>query len=277
MIRVSGYGQTGPYAGRPGYASVGEAMGGLRYLMGEPDRKPSRAGISLGDTVAGTFAMIGALSALHHRERTGEGQQIDTSIFESVLALTEALVPEHTIEHHTRERTGSFLPAVAPSNIYQCSDGMVIVAANQDTVFARLCTAIDHPALTNDPRYHNHSARGANQAELDALIQRWTEVRTVSEVEAKMIEHAVPVGKVYRAREMLEDPHYISREAIIEAPSVRWGKVAMPNITPKFSETPGNVRWAGPDKLGSHTNEVLSEVLGLSDDTILQLRKNGSI
>ena len=277
MIRVSGYGQSGPYSGRPGYASVGEAMGGLRYLMGEPDRKPSRAGISLGDTLAGVFATVGALAALHHREKTGEGQLIDASIFESVLALTEALVPEFTIENHTRERTGSYLPAVAPSNIYDCRDGMVIIAANQDTVFARLCAAIELPDLKTDARYINHSARGGHQAELDALIQGWTRGRTIDEVEAIMIAHAVPVGKVYRARDMLDDPHFAARGALVDVVSSRWGSVKMPNVTPKLSATPGHIRWAGPDKLGEHTDLVLGELLGLSESAISELRAKGIV
>ena len=173
MIRVSGYGQTGPYAKRPGYASVGEAMGGVRYLMGDPDRKPSRAGISLGDTLAATYATVGALAALHHREKTGEGQVIDASIYESVLTVMESLVSEHTVEGFTRERSGSYLPAIAPSNIYDGSDGMVIIAANQDTIFARFSAAIGMPELKDNPRYATHVARGGNQIELDEIIAEW--------------------------------------------------------------------------------------------------------
>ena len=277
MIRVSGYGQTGPYSSRPGYASVGEAMGGLRYLMGEPDRKPSRAGVSLGDTLAGTFATVGALSALHHRHMTGEGQVVDASIFESVLALTEALVPEYTIENHTRERSGSILPDIAPSNIYDGSDGMVIIAANQDTVFARLAKAMGQPELKDDPRFHNHSSRGANQVELDALINDWTSKMTIEDIEARMIEHAVPVGKVYRAQEMVADPHYAARQALVDLASKRWGTVKMPNVAPKLSGTPGEVRWAGPEALGEHTDDVLGDLLGLDEAARTALRENGII
>lgn len=277
MIRVSGYGQTGPYASRPGYASVGEAMGGVRYLMGEPDRKPSRAGISLGDTLAGTFATIGALAALRHRDMTGEGQVVDASIFESVLALTEALVPEHTIERRTRERTGSVLPDIAPSNIYDGRDGMVIIAANQNTVFARLCDAIGAPELKQDAKFATHAARGNNQLELDGLINDWTSQRTIEEIEARMIEHAVPVGKVYRASDMLEDPHYQARESLIELASKRWGTIAMPNAAPKLSASPGHVRWPGPEQLGEHNQEVFSELLGLSEREISKLKDAGTI
>ncbi len=277
MIRVTGYGQTGPYAKRAGYASVGEAMGGVRYLMGEPDRKPSRAGISMGDTVAGTYAAVGALAALHHRDRTGEGQMIDASIYESVLTMMEALVPEYTVEGHTRERTGSYLPAIAPSNIYDGKDGMVVIAANQDTVFARLCQAIGQPALKDDPRYVDHAARGKNQLELDALINEWSSERTIDEIEAIMIENGVPVGKVYRVRDMLDDPHYAAREALVDVPHNRWGQVKMQNIFPKLSETPGEIRWAGPEKLGQHTEEVLTELLDLSPDQVEKLRKSGIV
>lgn len=277
MIRVSGYGQTGPYAKRPGYASVGEAMGGVRYLMGDPDRKPSRAGISLGDTLAGTYATVGALAALHHRDKTGEGQVIDASIYESVLTIMESLVSEHTVEGFTRERSGSILPAIAPSNIYDGNDGMVIIAANQDTVFGRLSTAIGMPELAENPRYATHTARGGNQKELDDIIQEWAKDKSIAAIEAVMIENAVPVGKVYRAKEMLDDPHYAAREALIDLPSEKFGSVKMQNVFPKMSKSQGEVRWAGPEKLGSHTEEVLTELLDLSPDQIEKLRASNIV
>ena len=272
MIRVSGYGQTGPYSKRPGYASVGEAMGGVRYLMGDPDRKPSRAGISLGDTLAATYATVGALAALHHLEKTGEGQVIDASIYESVLTVMESLVAEHTVEGFTRERSGSYLPAIAPSNIYDGSDGMVIIAANQDSIFGRLSTAMGMPDLKDNPRYATHVARGANQIELDALIGEWTKDKTISDIEDIMIKHAVPVGKVYRAKEMLDDPHYAAREALVDVASESFGSVKMQNVFPKMSKTQGEIRWGGPEKLGSHTEEVLTELLDLTPKQIQKLR-----
>ena len=272
MIRVSGYGQTGPYSKRPGYASVGEAMGGVRYLMGDPDRKPSRAGISLGDTLAATYATVGALAALHHREKTGEGQVIDASIYESVLTVMESLVAEYTVEGYTRERSGSILPAIAPSNIYNGIDGMVIIAANQDTVFARLSDAIAMPNLKDNPRYATHVARGANQTELDEIIQNWAKDKVIGDIEDLMIKHAVPVGKVYRAKEMIEDPHYAARQALIDVESETYGSVKMQNVFPKMSKTQGEVRWGGPENLGSHTEEVLTELLDLSPAQIKKLR-----
>ena len=277
MVRVSGYGQTGPYASRPGYASVGEAMGGVRYVMGEPDRKPSRAGISLGDSLAGLFSAFGALAALHHRERTGEGQVIDTSIYESVLAFMEGLVPEYQFEGYTRERSGSVLPSIAPSNIYDGSDGMVIIAANQPTVFARLCKAIGRPELVDDPRFSTHAARGANMTELDGIINAWTSTRTIDDVEKAMIAAEVPVGKVFRASDMLEDPHYKARESLIEVASERWPGILQQNVVPKLSATPGGIRWAGPDRLGAHTAEVLTELLDLTPEQVEKLKQSGIV
>lgn len=277
MIRVSGYGQTGPYASRAGYASVGEAMGGLRYVMGEADRVPSRAGISLGDSLAGLYAALGALAALHHREKTGEGQMIDATIYESVLSVMEALVPEYQFEGYTRERSGSILPNIAPSNIYTGSDGMVIIAANQDTVFSRLCEAIGQPFLKDDPAYRTHVARGKNQKALDDLIGLWTAPRSIDEIERVMIEHGVPVGKVYRAADMLTDPHYAARDSLVEVPSEAWPGLRQQNVFPKLSATPGQIRWAGSPELGSHTQEVLTELLGLTPEQVEKLKASGIV
>ena len=240
--------------------------------MGDPDRKPSRAGISLGDTLAGTYATVGALAALHHREKTGEGQVIDTSIYESVLTVMESLVPEYTVEGYTRERSGSYLPAIAPSNVYDANDGMIIIAANQDTIFARLSDAMGQPELKDNPHFCTHTARGANQLELDALINDWAKLRSMAEIEAVMIEHAVPVGKVYRARDMLADPHFQAREALIDLPTQSHGTIKMQNVFPKMSKTQGIVRWAGPETIGEHTEEVLTELLDLTPEQISKLK-----
>lgn len=277
MVRVSGYGQTGPYAKRPGYASVGEAMGGLRYVIGEPDRVPSRAGISIGDTLAATYATVGALAALHHREKTGEGQVVDASIYESVLTVMESLIPEHVVEGHTRERTGSYLPAIAPSNIYKASDGMLIIAANQDTLFARLCKAMGMPELKDDPDYIDHPSRGANQAKLDNIIGEWAAKHSTEELEHILEAHAVPFGRLFKAADMLDDPHYAAREAIIDMPTPRYQNMKMQNVFPKLSKTPGEVRHAGPEKLGADTEAVLTELLDLTPDQIEKLRKSGIV
>jgi formyl-CoA transferase len=277
MIRVSGYGQTGPYSGRAGYASIGEAMGGMRYLCGEPDRQPSRAGLSIGDSLAATFACMGALAALHHRDRTGEGQVIDASIFESVLNVMEATVPEYTVSKHIRERSGATLPNVAPSNIYDCKDGIFLIAANQDTVFRRLATVMGRSELADDERYATHTARGANMEELDQIINDWTASRTVAEVDALMQEAGVPAGRIYRAPEMLEDPHFRAREAIVDVPTDEWPNLKMQNVFPKMSKTQGEIRWTGNTTLGAHNKEVYGELLGLSDEELATLTEKSII
>jgi len=277
MIRVSGYGQTGPYSKRAGYAAIGEAMGGMRYLCGEPDRQPSRAGLSIGDTLAATFACNGALAALHHRERTGEGQVIDASIFESVLNVMEATIPEYVVSNYVRERSGSTLPNVAPSNIYDCKDGIFLIAANQDTVFARLVETMGQPELATDERFSKHKARGANAEELDELINVWTRTKTVEEVDALMQEAGVPAGRIYRAPEMLEDPQFKARDAIVDTPSEEWPNLKMQNIFPKMSKTQGEIRWPGNTTLGAHNQEVYGGELGFSDDELAAMKENAII
>jgi crotonobetainyl-CoA:carnitine CoA-transferase CaiB-like acyl-CoA transferase len=277
MIRVSGYGQTGPYSKRAGYASVGEAMGGMRYLGGEPDHQPSRAGLSIGDSLAATYACMGALAALHHRDKTGEGQVIDASIYESVLNIMESTIPEYTVSGHIRERSGAVLPGVAPSNIYDCKDGGFLIAANQDTVFRRLCKIMGQPELAEDQRFSTHVARGANMQELDALITEWTRIRTVAEVDELMQEAGVPAGRLYRAPEMLEDPQFQARNAIIETPTDDWPDLKMQNVFPKMSKTQGEVRWTGAKTLGEHNEEVYGELLGLSSEELAELRDKSII
>jgi len=277
MIRVSGYGQTGPYSTRAGYASIGEAMGGMRYLCGEPDRQPSRAGLSIGDSLAAIYACMGALAALHHRDRTGEGQVIDASIFESVLNVMEATVPEYTVSNYIRERSGATLPNVAPSNIYNCEDGIFLIAANQDTVFRRLCAVIGHPELADDERYSTHTARGTNMEDLDGIINAWTRTRTIAEVDSLMQEAGVPAGRIYRAPDMLEDPHYRAREAIVDMPTEEWPDLKMQNVFPKMSKTQGEIRWTGNTTLGAHNKEVYGELLGLSDEELEALTEKSII
>lgn len=276
MVRVSGYGQTGPYAPRAGYASVGEAMGGMRYIMGYPDRVPSRAGISIGDTLAATYATLGVLAALHHRNATGKGQVVDSAIYEACLANMESVVTEYQVTGHIRERTGSKLPKIAPSNIYETSDGMVVIGANQDTVFGRLAKGLGKPEWAEDERFISHNARGENQDLLDELINEWTREHTSEEVLKMCEDNGVPSGKVFRAPEMLEDPHYKAREAIVDVPYPEIGHLKMQNVFPKMSDTPGVIRWAGPE-LGEHTEEVLKDLCGLTDEDIAKLEEDGNI
>jgi crotonobetainyl-CoA:carnitine CoA-transferase CaiB-like acyl-CoA transferase len=275
QLRVSGYGQDGPYSQRAGYGSIGEAMGGLRYIAGDPSTPPSRAGISLGDSLAAVFGTIGLLSALWERSRTGIGQVVDSSIYESVLALTESMVPEYALTGYIRERSGAILPNVAPSNVYPTKDGLwLVIGANQDTVFGRLAVAMGRPELATDDRYRDHSARGRNQVEIDELISAWTETMQSKELEDHLIAHGVPVGRIFRAPEMLADPQFIARESITSVEHPVLGDVPMQNVFPRLSRTPGEVRWPGPE-LGQHTLEVMAEVLGLDETAVNVLRATG--
>ncbi|MCH8082018.1 MAG: CoA transferase [Proteobacteria bacterium] len=276
MIRVSGYGQTGPYAHRAGYGGIGEAMGGLRNLVGDPSTPPSRVGISLGDSLAGTLACLGAMMALHHREKTGEGQMIDSAIYEAVLAMMESLVPEYTETGFVRERTGSILPKIAPSNVYPTRDGSLLIGANQDSVFRRLCEAMGRPELAKVPKYVSHDARGKNQQELDNLIGEWTSTLSTAELSGLMEKHGVPSGKIYKAADMLEDPQYKAREALIKVDHERYKNLVMQNVFPRLSKTPGKVSTKAPE-LGQHNTEIFRELLGLGKDDIDRLRKQGAI
>jgi formyl-CoA transferase len=277
ILRVSGFGQTGPMSKQAGYGAIGEAMGGLRYVTGEPDRPPARAGISIGDTLAAIHAALGGMMALHHRERTGKGQVVDSTLYEAVLNVMESLITDYDVSGYIRERTGSILPKIAPSNAYPTSEGLsILIAGNQDTVFARMAAAMGQPELAADERYQTHAARGENQAELDVIVSAWTAQHTAEEVEAIMAEAGVPCGKIYRAPEMLADPHFAAREAIIKIMHPEYGEIAMQNTAPKMSETPGQVRWVGPE-LGEHTAAVLSEVLGTSADELAALAERGIV
>ena len=271
MIRVSGFGQTGPYSRQAGFGAIGEAMGGLRYVVGDPSTPPSRMGISIGDSLAATFACIGALSALHHRDTPGRGQVVDSAIYEAVLNMMESLVTEYDKAGYVRERTGAILPNVAPSNVYRTADGMVLIAANQDTVFSRLAEAMGQPDLATNPKYSTHGARGAHQAELDALVEAWTSTLTTRAVLDAMDKYGVPAGLIYRAPDMLEDPHFKARDAIVSIPHPDFGELRMQNVAPKLSETPGAVRSPSP-ALGQHNDEIYLDVLGLSPERYAELK-----
>lgn len=277
MIRVSGFGQTGPYAGRAGYGAIGEAMGGLRYTTGDPSLPPSRAGISIGDSLAAVHACLGAAMALHQVRLTGRGQVIDASIYESVLNMMESLVTDYDAGGYVRERTGSFLPRIAPSNVYPTSDGIwLVIGANQDSVWARMAEAMGRPELATDERYATHTARGLNQAELDELISEWTAGFAARDLEARLDEYGIPNGKIYRAPEMLEDPQFKARDSIVRVRHPEYGEVAMQNVAPRLSRTPGAVRHAGPS-LGEHNDYVWGELAGLPADRRAELKERGVI
>jgi crotonobetainyl-CoA:carnitine CoA-transferase CaiB-like acyl-CoA transferase len=277
IARMSGYGQTGPYSDRAGFGGIGEAMGGWRYIVGEPDRPPSRMGISIGDTLTATYGCMGVLAALHHRSQTGQGQVVDAALYESVLQVMEGLVPEYDQGGFVRERSGSILPGIAPSNVYICKDGEYMIGANKDSLWQRLAEAMGQPELGNDERYATHLARGYNQLELDKIINAWTRTLTVDEVDALMIEYSIPAGRVYRAPEMLADPHFKAREAIIEVETERFGKLKMQGAFPKLSATPSGVRSPAPSTVGQHNAEIYGGLLGMGAGELAGLRAAGAI
>ena len=276
LVRVSGYGQSGPYSQRAGYGGIGEAMGGLRYIVGEPDRPPARVGISIGDSLAAVHACMGTLAALHHRERTGLGQIVDAAIYESVLNMMESLVTEFDQLGHVRGRSGPILPRIAPSNVYPTRDGIVMIGANQDTVFARFCEAMQAPALATDARYRDHTARGLNQRELDETIAQWTATLDTRSLLALLEKHGVPSGLIYRASDMLDDPHFRARNAIVTTPHPHFGSLRMQNVAPRLSRTPGSIRTPAPE-LGQHNSEIYEGLLGLDAATLAEHAARGVI
>ncbi|QVM82717.1 CaiB/BaiF CoA transferase family protein [Novosphingobium decolorationis] len=277
ISRMSGYGQTGPYSSRAGFGGIGEAMGGWRYIVGEPDRAPSRMGVSIGDTLTATYGVMGILAALHVRDTTGKGQIIDAALYESVLQITESLVSEYDSSGFIRERTGSILPGIAPSNVYYCSDGEYMIGANADPLWKRLSAAMGKPELGDDPRYATHIARGQNQTELDEMINAWTKGYTIEEMDALMSEYGIPAGRVYRAPEMLADPHFQAREAIVEVETETHGKLKMQNAFPKLSATPSCIRRPAPSRVGQHNAEIYGELLGLDAEALARMEADGIV
>jgi len=271
MLRISGYGQTGPYRDLPGFGAIGEAMGGLRHLTGEPGRVPVRCGISIGDTLAALHGTIGILTALYHRKvNGGRGQVIDVALNEAVFNVMESLIPEYSAFGAVREAAGSALPGIAPSNAYRCSDGFVLIAGNGDSIFKRLMQAVGREDLGADPALADNAGRVARVEELDAAIEAWTLQRPVAEVLDVLGRVKVPAGKVYTARDIAEDPHYRARDMLLKQRTRDGHELEVPGVVPKLLGTPGRVRNAAP-RLGDDTDAVLRE-LGLSDDDIAALR-----
>jgi len=271
MLRISGYGQSGPYRDRPGFGVIGEAMGGLRYLTGEPGRVPVRCGISIGDTLAALHGVIGVLTALYHRKvNGGTGQVIDVALHEAVFNVMESLLPEYSAFGVVREAAGGALPGIAPSNAYRCNDGFALIGGNGDSIFKRLMTAIGRDDLGNDPALASNAGRVARVSELDAAIEDWTKTRTVSEVLEVLGKARVPSGKVYSVRDIHEDPHYRAREMIVRQVARDGYEVDVPGIVPKLLGTPGTIRSSAPG-LGDDTDAVLREA-GYSEADIAALR-----
>lgn len=277
IVRMSGYGQTGPYSSRAGFGGIGEAMGGWRAIVGDPDRPPARMGVSIGDTLCATYGCMGVLAALHARERSGKGQVIDSALYEAVLQVMESLVPEYDVSGIVRQRSGSILPGIAPSNVYRCKDGEFMIGGNGDAIFARLADAMGQPELASDARFATHAARGANQAELDRLINDWTGGLGVDEVEALMVAHSVPAGRVFTGREILSDPHIAAREAVVAVEHPLHGQVRMQAPMPRLSDTPSSVRRPASRRPGEHNPEIYGERLGLDAAALAALAARGII
>jgi len=279
LVRVSGYGQTGPYRDKPGFANIGEAMGGIRYITGEPDRPPVRAGISLGDSLASLYAVIGALMAVHARDvqNRGEGQIVDVALYEAVFSLMESMIPEYDVAGIIRERTGASLPGIAPSNSYCSNDGFyVAIGGNSDAIFKRLMKVIGRPELGEDPRYRTNADRAERSEELDTLIEAWTRQHPLEVILRILNEAEVPAGAIYSVTEIMNDEQYHAREMILETDVTGVGPVKMPGLVPKLSATPGEVEWYG-GSLGAHNEDIYRGLLGISTEELKRLSREGVI
>ncbi|HLS51053.1 MAG TPA: CoA transferase [Burkholderiaceae bacterium] len=275
MLRISGYGQSGPQKMRPGFAAIAECFGGLRHVTGYPDRAPVRTGVSLGDTLASLYGVFGVLLALYHRDvNKGKGQYIDVALYEAVFAIMESLIPEYSVKGTVRGRTGSSLPGIVPSNTYRCRDDhYVAVAANADGLFKRLMTVINRPDLRDNPSLAHNDGRAKQVDEIDGAIATWCARHTSTEVVEQLDAVGVPCGRIYTAADIAADLHFQAREMLLPFTLPDGQAVTMPGIVPKLSETPGQTRWLGPD-LGAHTQEVLKSI-GVSPEQYAQLQAAG--
>jgi formyl-CoA transferase len=272
MVRISGYGQTGPYRERPGFGVIGEAVGGLRHVTGTPDRPPSRVGVSIGDTLSALYGVIGAMMALQSRRSTGRGQVVDVALYEAVFSVMESMLPEFDRFGAVRERTGSILPCIAPTSSYRCADdSFVLIAANGDSIFQRLCRAIARDDLASDPALAHNDGRAARQQWLDEQIEQWTARRAPDDVVAAMQAADVPASKIYTIRDIVNDAQYAAREMIRDVQLNDGSRLAVPGVVPKLSATPGGFDGGGP-RLGEHTDTVLGD-LGYAADAIADLRR----
>ena len=277
LVRISGYGQTGPYRDRPGFGAIGEAMGGIRYTTGNPDSPPARVGVSLGDSLASLHGVIGALmSLLRVKTGQGDGQIVDVSLAESVFNLMESLVPEYDMLGHVRERSGGALPGIAPSNTYLTADGAyVVIAGNSDPIYKRLMTTIGRADLADAPEFAHNDGRAAKSGLLDAAITHWTSSLPIDQVLSALEAAEVPAGRIYSVADIVSDPHYQARDMLLNAELPGGLSVKMPGIVPKLSETPGSVNWQGPT-LGQHTDDILGS-LGLTGADIQRLKTSGVV
>ncbi len=275
MVRLSGFGQTGPYKDRPGFGAIGESMGGMRYITGYPDRAPVRVGISIGDSLAAMFGVIGALTAIHHRATSGKGQVVDVALYEAVFAMMESMLPEYGMGGNVRERTGSALPGIVPSNTYRCGDGKyVVIGANADSIFRRMMKAIGRADLADDPSLADNAGRVKRTQELDRAIGEWTATVDLDGALALLEKAEVPSGRIYSIADIAADLHYQAR-GMIERHKLGDDDLLLPGIVPKLSATPGGTKWIGP-RLGEHTDEVLRS-LGYDDARLASLRASGVV
>jgi len=276
MVRVSGFGQTGPYRDKPGFGVIGEAMGGLRYLTGQPGEPSVRVGVSIGDSLSALYAVIGTLLALQERQRSGLGQEIDVALYESVFAMMESLLPEFDATGHVRESSGSALPGITPSNAYRTHDGdYVLIAGNGDSIFKRLMKVVDRQDLADNPAMAHNDGRSRHAKEIDAAIEAWTQTQARDDILNVLEEARVPAGYPYTAADIAADPHYLAREMLQTTTRPDGGDLKVPGVLPKLSATPGRLGQGGP-RLGAHTDEVLDE-LGIDTDTREKLRQAGII
>lgn len=290
MVRVSGYGQTGPMRDAPGFGAIAESMGGLRYVSGHPDRPPVRVGISIGDSLAALHGVIGALMALHHRNATGgrwngktgadctagEGQMVDVALYEAVFNMMESLVPEYSVAGVVRERTGGALPGIVPSNTYTTQDdGNIVIAGNSDAIFHRLMRAIGRDDLAHDPDLKHNDGRAGRAEEIDGAIQQWCDTHDIETALGVLREADVPVSKIYSVADMMEDPQFKARGMIEQHQFADGTAVSLPAVVPKMSATPGSTQWLGPD-LGAHTRAVLQS-LGYDESAIVDLVRKGAV
>lgn len=277
MVRISGYGQTGPYSKRPGFGNIAESMGGIRYITGFPDRPPVRVGLSIGDQIASLYATIGILIAMHERQKSGQGQVVDVALTDAVFSLLEGILPEYGRYSVIRERTGNNLSAAAPSNMYLTKDSKwVAIGANGDGIFRRLISLMGQPELTLDPRFIDNASRVTHVQELDAIIGDWVAARTSSEVLDSLTRAEIPAGPVYNIADIVSDPQFRVRNMVLEHHDPRIGSLLMPGIVPLLSNTPGGIKWAGPN-IGEHNQEIFLNLLNMKEEEFQDLVHGGVI
>lgn len=277
MVRVSGFGQTGPYARRPGYGIIAEAMSGLRHLTGHPEAPPPRIAMPLTDYIAGVYAAFGAIMALHHARKTGQGQVVDTALYESAFSFTELHIPAFAALGHVANRSGHKLPSSTPNNLYPTGDGRhILIAAHAQSLFKRLCGTMGQPELFTDGRFRDSAVRARNEDALDAIVTSWTEGHTLEELEEALHGAEIPASRIYDTADIFQDPHYQAREMLTELPDKAFGAVTMPSPVPKLSATPGKLKWSGRD-IGEDTRRVLVEMAGLSTEEVARLESDGVV